>query len=282
MSALSAGGVPASIVVSIGSDIGFAVASRLLGEGVEVVGTYRTWREPLEELEIRGARLFEVDVSNSSEIVKFIGQLRDQQISWENLVIATGSLEPIGAFLSSDVDAWKAGIALNGLTPPELLHRLYPLKASNRQGRVVLFAGGGTNGTFDSYSAYCLGKILLIKFAELIESECADLTVTVVGTGWVKTKIHEQTLRAGELAGANFNSTKAFLRGGERETQIDLVVDGIVWCLNSRSSAIGGRNIALADDPWRDRGDALIAKLEGDPNMYRMRRSDSSAGEDKQ
>jgi hypothetical protein len=31
-----------------------------------------------------------------------------------------------------------------------------------------------------------------------------------------------------------------------------------------------------------DRGDALIAKLAGDPNMYRMRRSDSSAGEDKQ
>ena len=52
-------------------------------------------------------------------------------------------------------------------------------------------------GPFDNYSAYCVGKLLLIKMTELLDSECPDLQVSIIGTGWVNTKIHRQTLAAG-------------------------------------------------------------------------------------
>ena len=77
--------------------------------------------------------------------------------------------------------------------------------------------GGAINRAFSNYSAYSLGKIDLVKFCELIHNECHDIHAVAVGTGWVATKIHRQTIEAGDLAGDNLVTTRGFLSTGKRE-----------------------------------------------------------------
>ena len=68
---------------------------------------------------------------------------------------------------------------------------------------VIFFAGGGTNNAVLGYSAYVLSKIALIKMCELLDAEIAQVKFTIVGPGWINTKIHNETLMAGEQENNN-------------------------------------------------------------------------------
>jgi NAD(P)-dependent dehydrogenase (short-subunit alcohol dehydrogenase family) len=138
------------------------------------------------------------------------------------------------------------------------------------ESKAIFFAGGGTNGPFDNYSAYCVGKLLLIKMTELLHSECPTLQTSIIGTGWVDTKIHRQTLAADHAAGANLEKTREFLGKRGAGTTMDDVAACVEWCLAAPRAAVGGRNIALAHDPWRDK--SLIPALNADPDRYKLRR----------
>ena len=79
----------------------------------------------------------------------------------------------------------------------------------------MFFAGGGTNGAVEHYSAYTISKIASIKVCELLAAEYPEHVFFALGPGWVDTKIHEQTLMAGPMAGRNHQKTRSILRGGE-------------------------------------------------------------------
>jgi NAD(P)-dependent dehydrogenase (short-subunit alcohol dehydrogenase family) len=136
---------------------------------------------------------------------------------------------------------------------------------------VIFFAGGGTNGSFDNYSAYCLGKLALIKMTELLHSENADLQVSIIGTGWVHTKIHRQTLAAGAAAGPNFFRTREFMDSPDGAgASLEQVAECVDWCLEAPRDAVGGRNFSLVHDGWRDA--AFIEKLRAQPDTFKLRR----------
>jgi NAD(P)-dependent dehydrogenase (short-subunit alcohol dehydrogenase family) len=186
------------------------------------------------------------------------------------MIHASGILEPIGPFLSVDFGQWRDGFAVNCLGPLHLVHALYPLKAPEGTGKVLFFAGGGTNGPFDAYSCYCAGKWVLLKMTELLDSECANLQVSIIGTGWVNTKIHAQTLSASEAAGMNLEKTRAFLSEPGKGVSLDTVADCVDWCLAAPRAAVSGRNFSLVSDPWRD--PQFIEALIADSELCKFRR----------
>jgi hypothetical protein len=91
-----------------------------------------------------------------------------------------------------------------------------------------------------------------------------------VGPGWVKTKIHEATLKAGALAGSNYERTLQKLAGREC-TPMDTVLDCCDWVVRAPRSVVGGRNISAVFDAWGSR--KLERMLAADSEMYRLRRS---------
>ena len=94
----------------------------------------------------------------------------------------------------------------------EVLHAIYPLKQRGKQAHVAFLAGAGTNNAFTNYSAYAASKVALIKMCELLNDEAPDLNVFIVGPGFVKTKNHNETIKAGIKAGENYHRVKAFFR----------------------------------------------------------------------
>lgn len=259
------------IVISASSDIGGHLARGLVGRGAKVVGTYRQRSPATDALEKQGVRLLPLDISSRDQVAGFARELGRSGFSWSVLISAAGLLAPIGKFFDLDFEAWQRSVAVNSTDQLRVLHALYPLRDPAAIAKVVFFAGGGTNSAFDNYSAYCLGKIQLIKMTELLDSEYPELQVSIIGTGWVNTKIHRQTLEAGAAAGANLRKTREYLQTATgADASLDSVLECVEWCLSSPRSAVGGRNIALAHDPWRNRD--LADTLAADPELYKLRR----------
>ena len=135
----------------------------------------------------------------------------------------------------------------------------------------MLMAGGGTNNPFTNYSAYCVSKIALIKMCELLDDEEPDLNMFIIGPGFVQTRIHQETLRAGEQAGDGYQKTVDFLE--TEGTSMDDIYANLKWCIEHGKPVAGGRNFSTVHDPWRDGGEALRQRLDDHPDAYRLRRA---------
>lgn len=257
-------------ILGLNSDIGRELGKRYLADGYRVCGTYRR-QAALEELPA-GATLFRCDVTSSASVRSVVESCRAANLRWDIFIGAVGTEEPIGPFFDCDFDAWAQSVKVNALGLLRVLHALYPLRAPGRECASVLFAGAGTNNAAPNYSAYCVSKILLIKMCELLAAETPDLNLVIIGPGMVRTKIHEQTLRAGERSGANYDKVVRFLGSDDPGVFHDDIYACVNWCIRAGREVVGGRNLSLVHDTWRRGGEALKRALLADENMYKLRR----------
>jgi hypothetical protein len=106
---------------------------------------------------------------------------------------------------------------------------------------------------------------------ELLDDECPDLNAFIIGPGYVRTKIHDETLRAAEAAGPGYEKTVRFLTS--EGTPMTDIHECIEWCVSQGRDVVGGRNISVVHDPWRGGGADLAAALRADPHRYKLRRA---------
>ena len=78
------------IIISISSDIGFALAKKWLNEGHSVTGTFRTRSLLCDELEDMGANLVPCDLEDKTSINSAITIIKSG-IHWNTLTLATGN-----------------------------------------------------------------------------------------------------------------------------------------------------------------------------------------------
>lgn len=257
-------------ILSASSDIGLALMRRYLDEGATVVGTYRSKGALDEFRDHPKAHVIELDVEQPDRFAEVVALFKARKLRWDLFIASNGTMEPIGPFLDLDGKAWQNSIESNALLPCRLLKELYPCRREEQINSVAFFAGGGTNNPFRNYSAYCLSKIMLIKMCELLDDEAPDLKAFILGPGYVRTKIHDETLRAADRAGQNLEKTRSFLQSDG--TPLDDIFDCIEWCVAQDRSVVGGRNFSVVHDPWRGGGAELIEQLRGDDNKFKLRR----------
>jgi FkbM family methyltransferase len=260
-----------AIIVSASSDVGAALGCRWLASGWDVAGTFRTPSAALGPLRDAGARLIRCDLNDADSVRESCRRLCEELPDWDALVLCPGMLEPVGSFSGCDFDAWEQSVRVNLTGPLRVLHGLLPVRRRGGDGPCVLFfAGGGTNDAPVNYSAYTTAKVALVKACELLDAEVPDTRFVILGTGWVKTKIHEATLRAGELAGANYQRTLEKL-AGPTCTPMGRVLDFCDWALGAPRGVVSGRNFSVANDLWGT--PELAERLADDPTLYKLRRS---------
>ncbi|HEU0072178.1 MAG TPA: SDR family NAD(P)-dependent oxidoreductase [Alphaproteobacteria bacterium] len=261
-------------ILSASSDIGRDLMERYLAQGCEVIGTYRQ-PSALDSFRGRaGAHVLPLDLAKPEDFAAAAGYMRDNRLRWDLFVASNGTMEPIGPFLQLDGAAWEASISSNAMAPCRLLQALYPLRREGQINTAAFFAGGGTNNPFRNYSAYCLSKIMLIKMCELLDDEAPDLKAFILGPGYLRTKIHDETLRAASMAGDNLGKTMKFLETDG--TPLQDIFDCLEWCTAQDRKVVGGRNFSVVHDPWRAGGAALAASLKADPDRYKLRRAGNS------
>jgi NAD(P)-dependent dehydrogenase (short-subunit alcohol dehydrogenase family) len=260
-------------IAAIASDIGRALARLYRQRGFDVVGTYRSEKNLGDLRDDSGITLIACDVVERDSIRRAADAFAQLDQPWRLFIGAVGQLDPIGPFFDCDIDDWTASVAANSLGQIALLHALYPHRdVGSLRTKVAFLVGGGINGPFRNYSAYCLGKLMLVKFCELIDDEYPDLHAIAIGTGWVNTKIHQQTLAAGDSAGSNFRRTFEFVNSGQAGTEIEDILACMEWCFEAGKETTSGRNVSVVHDGWKSKAAALASSLAVDGDLYKLRR----------
>lgn len=260
-----------AIIISASSDIGTAMSQSWLARGWHVFGTYRTGSKAVEELQACGANLVYCDLSDALSISKACLNLQSLCPAWDILVLCPGIQDPVGSFLECNFEEWEESVKVNFSSQMRVIHKLMPSRRRNSvlEPCVLLFAGGGTNDAPVNYSAYIVSKIALIKMCELLDAEISDTRFVIVGPGWVKTKIHDSTLKAGSRVGANYQRTLHKL-STEECTPMIKVLECCDWVVDAPRKWVGGRNFSVTFDMWG--GEELSELLEKEPHMYKLRR----------
>ena len=250
--------VKTALVIGASSEIGGALSQRLKRDGWRVFGTAR---HPGES-DVRFSLVDPIPIKEFKRLLNGQG--------WDLLVIAAATLEPIGKFFDVPFASWKQSVCTNFTDHMRVLHELWPLRNKECLVDVMLFAGGGTNGPMTNYSAYCVAKIALIKMCELLHDENPDLNIFAIGPGYVKSKIHKQTLKAGlKKAGSGYEKTMELLQ--TEGTSLDDIYAHLRWCMKAGRDVAGGRNFSTVHDPWRTLSPEHFNSVDFE-NQYRLRR----------
>lgn len=255
-----------AIIFSISSDIGYSIAIDWLKRGYKVIGTYRNKTKNVQNLKNLGVKLYKCKIDNYTSVEnvsKKIGKL----LKWDILMPCAATQNPVGLFKDNNFKEWKNSINLNLIAQAQIIHCM--LDYRNKNSTVINWAGGGVNNAVDRYSAYTTSKIALIKLTELLDSEIKDVKFIILGPGWVKTKIHNETLRSRKKSGKNFHKTKMMLKSNKCND-----IKNVIECVNiltkKSKNKVGGRNISVVFDKWKSNN--LYKKLSNDKNVYKLRR----------
>lgn len=259
------------IILGVNADIGRNICKLFLADGYRVLGTFRRDFPEHDELTaLDGLTLLRCDLTQPAEIQRLAGVISELQFEWTVLFSSVGTSEPIGRFFDLDFDEWERSIEINFTAQLRAVHALYPYRDKAQIVDIALLAGGGTNNPFRCYSAYCVAKIGLIKMCELIDDEVDDVNIFIAGPGFVKTKTHFETIRAGAKAEANFARVKQFLDSDDGGTKFEDIYRCLQWSRSVGRQVVGGRNLSVVHDPWGTT--ALADKLREEPNMFKLRR----------
>ena len=257
-------------ILSISSDIGTALAVNWLDSGINVSGTYRTWSPNCDLLRAKGAHLIPCDLGDSDSIHAAAKDVYEIE-PWEVIVLAPGDQNPIGLFEDVNYDEWEKSFSVNFLKPIEFLHLVLDRRSTSRENlaSVLMFAGGGTNSATSRYSAYTIAKIASIKIVELLDFEIPDCKFSIIGPGWVESKIHEATIKAEIRAGANYEKTKR-MRSENLMNPVENVISACNWIISQPKNIVGGRNFSAVYDDFLSY--ELTVKLAEDFDFFKLRR----------
>jgi len=264
---------PTAVLLGVTADIGRHIAGFLLRDGWRVIGLGRHAERATNLIGKDSFHFIPCDLTVTQSIKNAIREVCALGWHWNLFASIAGTMEPIGRFFDLDFDEWEQSVVVNSTAQLRVLHGLWPQRDNTRAIDVMLLAGGGTNNAMTNYSAYCLSKIALIKMCELIDDEEPQANAFIIGPGFVPTRIHEETLRAGPAAGEGFEKTKAFLE--TNGTSFEDIYKHMHWCMSEGRRVAGGRNFSTVHDPWRNNAMALSSSLVGDPNAFRLRRHKS-------
>jgi NAD(P)-dependent dehydrogenase (short-subunit alcohol dehydrogenase family) len=267
-----------SIIISVSSDIGVALGKKWQSMGWKIYGTYRTESKQVDVLKKSGNFcLTKCDLNDVTSVKEACIFLKDKCSTWDVLVFASGTQEPVGCFDKINFDDWQRGVEVNLLSQLRILHYLLPFRnknASLKEPVVLFFAGGCVNGATACYSSYNLSKIALIKMCEFLDMEIPDTKFVIVGPGWVKTKIHESTIKAGaDLAKDGYQKTLDRFKSNDF-VEMKKVVDCCTWLVTTNADGVSGRNFSVASDAWGSR--ELEEVLQQDKDMYKLRRHNNN------
>ena len=253
------------IVLGGTSDIGKILIEMFLSREYEVYATYR--KDEYKGSLLKNVNWLKQDIGfyDSKKYKQWLKKIKN----WDIFISCIGTQEPIGLVNKIDSSKWVEGVHINSTYQIKALIDALSYRSENKECSVIFFAGGGTNSATPHYSAQTLGKIILIKFVELIASEIESLKVFILGPGWVKTKIHDATLNAPEEAGQNYKKTLQMLKS-EKLNPISKVIDDINQLLKMPRYLVSGRNFSSVHD------DLSIKNLEKlykkDKDFYKLRR----------
>jgi 3-oxoacyl-[acyl-carrier protein] reductase len=242
------------IVTGASSGIGAALTSALAEDGHRLfICARRTDR--LQDVKDRfpSVSALACDVSDESQVVRFVGAVAAAAPGVDVLINCAGSLGEIGPIEDTDSEAWWRTFEVNLRGTYLMIKHCVPLLEHGSRPRIINFAGGGAFSPFPNYSAYACSKTALVRLTEClaIELRSKGISVNAIAPGIVATELHRATLEAGEERAGRlqYRRTAGLYDDGGR------AIANVVNCMRAMLSppmhALTGKTISSNFDPWQ-------------------------------
>jgi NAD(P)-dependent dehydrogenase (short-subunit alcohol dehydrogenase family) len=261
------------ILVTGGSlGIGLEVSRELARRGARVVVVARgieAVQGAVESLDGTGHEGLSLDVSDPRAWEAAAVRI-DAGGELYGLATAAGILGPIGALEDLPAADLVQTIAVNLVgTMLALRFALPRLRPSG--GRAVTFSGGGGTSPLSRYDAYAASKAGVVRLTENV-AVGGEIEINAVAPGFVATRMHDETLRAGpEAAGQSYyqRTREQLDSGGFPASEAAQLA---AFLLGPAAAGITGRLISAQWDPWRD--ESFQERLRKDSDLAKLRRID--------
>jgi len=268
------------VIVTGGSmGIGLAIAKRCAEEGASLILVSRH-KEDLENviktLTVNDGQNHEyhcLDVSSPEKVKEFFGTLTKKIEYIDGLVNCAGIYGPIGKLDEINPIEFTNTININLLGTFYMCHYSIPLLKKSRRGKIVNLSGGGAASPFPHYDGYAVSKISVVRLTENIALEFKNdnIDINAIAPGFVITRLHQETIKAGKKAGEDFlKKTLDQINAGG--VSPDIAAKLTTFLLSSDSDGITGKFISARWDPWEN--DNFLNRLRNDADFAAVRRID--------
>lgn len=251
------------LITGASAGIGRELALAFARHGFDVAACARS-AEALERLSraAEPGRIapFACDVTDAESVERIVSRVIAERCRIDLLINNVGTLGPIGPVHEIEPARWQACVDANLLSTFLVTRFVVPHMLHAGSGKILNLSGGSVGaGPLPFYSAYASSKSAVVSFTETIAAELADrnLQVNAIAPGFVPTRIHEATLRAGARAGEVFDATKAALASEDSGRAAGRVCELALFLASPEAGAVTGRLFSAKWDNWRE----MVAEL---------------------
>jgi len=266
------------LITGAGGGIGSVVCKKLISEGA-VLGLVDISKSLLSDIEKEIKKTagksynFIADVTNPEDVKRVFKEVISVSNSIDVLINIAGIQAPIGPFIDNDLQIWKRNIEVNLFGTVFFTYHAVQIMKQKRRGRIINFSGGGSASPRPNLSAYAVAKTGVVRFTETIAEELKDYNINInaVAPGAINTKMLEEVIRAGDLAGKEY--IEAISRKEKGGTDPNLVAELICFLASDLSNGITGKLISAPWDPWQKEEFQVL--LKNDKDIASLRRIDN-------
>lgn len=260
------------VITGAGRGIGKRLAIGFASRGARVGLVARTNAElDLTDLEIKHAggisHKLAADVRDYERLSGVLEMMRHRHGQIQVLICGAAIQGPIGPFHKNSMKAWADTIETNLMGTINACRAVVPRMIDNRQGKIIVIAGGGSAKPRPNFTAYASSKAAVVRFADSLAEELRDhnIQVNAISPGGAYTNMTDEILAAGEAAGWREMEAAELVQqtGGEKpDKQIELAC----FLASESSNHISGKFLHVEDD-WRRLTDAQVT-----PELFTLRR----------
>jgi len=223
-----------AVVTGATRGIGFAIAERLIKDGIEVISTGTTEDADCPD----GASYYPVDFLNDSSLKIFVEYLKQQKI---DILINNAGINKIDEFANIDIDDFDRILKVNLRTPFLLCQSVIPHMKKNSWGRIVNITSIWGNITKEYRASYSSSKFGLDGMTVALASELSEkgILANSVGPGFIDTDLTRSVL--GEKGIEEVLGQIPIKRLGQANEIASLVS----WLVSNENTYISGQNIMI-------------------------------------
>lgn len=268
-----------AVVTGAGRGIGEAIALGLARNGANLVLASRTLSElkqVAEEGKGLGSHMLvqECDVSSEAEVQMLMKRAIEAYGRLDVLVNNAGALGPIGPLEGNDTSKWMDAVKVNLLGVFLCCKYAIPHMKRQNWGRIINLSGAGAPVPYPWFSAYSASKTAILGLTQTLAEEVREygIQVNAIAPGLTNTRLQDEIISAGELAGASYQRAKdAKDKGGADPKN---VADLATFLSSDAAKGITGRFFSSRWDDWQMLGDASKLNEFIGSDMYTIRRID--------